>query len=73
MLGVLASVVASYYYLRIVKVMYFDEPAAEALDQPVFGVNRVVAFAAAVLVAVFSLAPQPLSVVAAAAAKGLFP
>jgi NADH-quinone oxidoreductase subunit N len=71
-LGVLASVVASYYYLRIVKVMYFDEPG-EALDQPVFGVNRVVAFAAAVLVAVFSLAPQPLSVVAAAAAKGLFP
>ncbi|HEX9325227.1 MAG TPA: NADH-quinone oxidoreductase subunit NuoN [Reyranella sp.] len=71
-LGVLASVVASYYYLRIVKVMYFDE-SAEALDQPVFGVNRVVAFAAAVIVAVFSLAPQPLSLVAAAAAKGLFP
>jgi NADH-quinone oxidoreductase subunit N len=71
-LGVLASVVASYYYVRIVKVMYFDEPA-EALDQPVFGVNRVVAFAAAVIVAVFSLAPQPLSLVAAAAAKGLFP
>ena len=71
-LGVLASVVASYYYLRIVKVMYFDEPA-EALDQPVFGVNRVVAFASAIIVAVFSLAPQPLSVVAAAAAKGLFP
>ena len=37
-LGVLASVVASYYYLRIVKVMYFDEPG-EALDQPVFGVT----------------------------------
>ncbi len=71
-LGVLASVVASYYYLRIVKVMYFDEPG-EALDQPVFGVNRVVAFAAAIIVAVFSLAPQPLSLVAAAAAKGLFP
>jgi NADH-quinone oxidoreductase subunit N len=71
-LGVLASVVASYYYLRIVKVMYFDDPA-EALDRPVFGVNRAVALAAAVLVAVFSLAPQPLSLVAAAAAKGLFP
>jgi NADH-quinone oxidoreductase subunit N len=71
-LGVLASVVASYYYMRIVKVMYFDEPA-EALDQPVFGVNRVVAFASAILVAAFSLAPQPLSLVAAAAAKGLFP
>ncbi len=71
-LGVLASVVASYYYLRIVKVMYFDEPA-EAFDRPVFGVNRAVAFAAAILVAVFSLAPQPLSLVAAVAAKGLFP
>ena len=71
-LGVLASVVASYYYLRIVKVMYFDEPA-EALDRPAFGVNRAVALAAAALVAVFSLAPQPLSLVAAAAAKGLFP
>ena len=26
-LGVLASVVGAYYYLRLVKVMYFDEPA----------------------------------------------
>src|SRR4029453_16102243 len=26
-LGVLASVVGAYYYLRIIKVMYFDEPA----------------------------------------------
>ena len=57
-LGVLASVVASYYYLRIVKVMYFDEPA-EAIDRPAFGVNRVVALVAAVLIA-------------EAAAKGLF-
>jgi NADH-quinone oxidoreductase subunit N len=71
-LGVLASVVASYYYVRVVKVMYFDE-AAEALDRPVFGINRVVAFASAVIVAIFSLAPQPLSLAAEAAAKGLFP
>jgi NADH-quinone oxidoreductase subunit N len=71
-LGVLASVVASYYYLRIVKVMYFDEPA-EAIDRPAFGVNRVVALVAAFLIAVFSLLPQPLSVIAEAAAKGLFP
>ena len=32
-IGVLASVVAAFYYLRIVKVMYFDEPA-EAFDRP---------------------------------------
>ena len=30
-IGVLASVVGAYYYLRIVKIMYFDEPA-EAFD-----------------------------------------
>ena len=70
-LGVLASVVASYYYLRIVKVMYFDEPT-EVLDRPAFGINRVVALVAAFLIAVFSLAPQPLSLIAEAAAKGLF-
>jgi NADH-quinone oxidoreductase subunit N len=71
-LGVLASVVASYYYLRIIKVMYFDE-STDGLDPAGFGINRVVAFVAALLVAVFSLAPQPLSLIAAAAAKGLFP
>ena len=71
-LGVLASVVASYYYMRIVKVMYFDE-STDTLDQPAFGVNRAVAFVSAVLVAVFSLLPQPLSAIAAAAAKGMFP
>jgi len=27
-IGVLTSVVGAYYYIRIVKVMYFDEPAA---------------------------------------------
>ena len=70
-LGVLASVVASYYYLRIVKVMYFDEPA-EPIDAPAFGVSRAVSFAAAILVTLFSFAPQPLSLIAEAAAKGLF-
>jgi NADH-quinone oxidoreductase subunit N len=71
-LGVLASVVASYYYLRIVKVMYFDE-SSEAIDHTAFSVNRVVAFASAVMIGLFSLLPQPLSAIAAAAAKGLFP
>ena len=32
-IGVLASVVAAFYYLRIVKMMYFDPPA-EVLQQP---------------------------------------
>ncbi len=33
-IGVLASVVGAFYYLRIVKLMYFDEPAG-AFDRPI--------------------------------------
>ena len=28
MIGVLASVVGAYYYLRIIKIMWFDEPVS---------------------------------------------
>jgi NADH-quinone oxidoreductase subunit N len=33
-IGVLASVVGAYYYLRIIKVMYFDEPAGAFEPMP---------------------------------------
>ena len=33
-IGVLASVVGAYYYLRIVKIMYFDEPAGGFAPMP---------------------------------------
>ncbi len=33
-IGVLTSVIAAFYYLRIVKIMYFDEPG-EAFDRPI--------------------------------------
>ncbi|HWE76857.1 MAG TPA: NADH-quinone oxidoreductase subunit NuoN [Stellaceae bacterium] len=48
-IGVLSSVVGAYYYLRIVKLMYFDEPAG-AFDRP-FGreVQMVVAVSALVV------------------------
>jgi NADH-quinone oxidoreductase subunit N len=37
--GILGTVIGAYYYLRIVKVMYFDEPAApyRRLREPVQG------------------------------------
>ena len=38
-IGVLTSVVGAYYYLRIVKVMYFDEPAG-AFDRPIAARNE---------------------------------
>ena len=33
-IGVLASVVGAYYYLLIVKIMYFDEPAGASIRCP---------------------------------------
>jgi NADH-quinone oxidoreductase subunit N len=46
--GVLFAVVGAYYYLRVIKVMYFDEPVEPAMsardDRPlriVFGVNAL--------------------------------
>ena len=46
-IGVLASVVGAYYYLRIVKIMYFDEPQPGFEPMPyelkvVLGVDRPV-------------------------------
>ena len=70
MIGVLASVVGAYYYLRIVKLMYFDEPAQAFVPMPVmlkavFGISGVLNVA-------FVLYPAPLVATAAAAAKSLF-
>jgi len=57
-LGVIASVIGAYYYLRIVKLMYFDEPA-EAFD-PMDGEVKLVAYAAGAFVLLFVLYASPL-------------
>jgi NADH-quinone oxidoreductase subunit N len=69
-IGVLTSVVGAYYYLRIVKLIYFDEPkpAFEASDLGV----RSVLLVSALFVVALSLLPSPLFDSAAAAAKSLF-
>ena len=33
--GVAFAVIGAYYYLRVIKVMFFDEPAGNAKAQPV--------------------------------------
>ncbi len=67
--GVLSSVVASFYYLRIVKVMFFDEPAG-ALDPRPASVTFVMA-ASGVFAALFFLYPAPLVAAAQAAVAAL--
>ncbi|CAM5768401.1 NADH-quinone oxidoreductase subunit NuoN [Bosea minatitlanensis] len=68
--GVLTSVVGAYYYLRIVKLIYFDEPKP-AFEHGDLGV-RTVLFVSALFVLALSLVPAPLFNSAAAAAKSLF-
>jgi NADH-quinone oxidoreductase subunit N len=69
-LGVVASVVGAFYYIRIVKVLYFDEPAADldgaAIEQ------KVVFAVASIFVLVFFFAGNGLTAAATAAAKSLF-
>ena len=69
-IGVLASVVGAYYYLAIVKIMYFDEPARGF--QPMPGSLRLVLGVAGLFNMLFFAYPAPLVGAAAAAAKSLF-
>jgi NADH-quinone oxidoreductase subunit N len=68
--GVLASVVGAFYYLTIIKVMYFDEPLS-ALD-PMRMELRTVLAVAGLFNIFFFVYPGPLVSVATSAARSLF-
>jgi NADH-quinone oxidoreductase subunit N len=69
-IGVLTSVVGAYYYLMIVKTMYFDQPAQSFDSMP--GLLRLVLAVAGVINLLFFAWPAPLLSAASAAAKSLF-
>jgi NADH-quinone oxidoreductase subunit N len=70
-IGVLTSVIGAFYYLRIVKLMYFD-----AADQPAFDPHGAslsfVAVTTGLFTSFFFIFPAPFVGAAAAAAKVLF-
>ena len=68
--GVLTSVVGAYYYLLIVKVMYFDEPLPQV--DPMRIELRTVLAVAGLFNIFFFVYPGPLVSVASSAAKSLF-
>jgi NADH-quinone oxidoreductase subunit N len=70
-IGVLASVVGAFYYLRIIKLMYFDE-AEEPLGRPMGMDLGLVMGVTAILVSVFVIVPGWLLQGASAAAQSLF-
>ena len=71
-LGVLASAIGAYYYLRIVKIMYFDEPAP-AFDRGMGLRLGGIAAGASLFNLVFIVIASPLVAAAALAAKALVP
>ena len=70
-IGMLASTVAAFYYLRVVKIMYFDEPA-RPFDRVNWEVTAVMAVMGLIVV-LFAIFPGPFVAASAqAAAKSLF-
>ena len=69
-IGVIASVVGGYYYLAIVKTMYFDEPAKPFEPMP-YELKAVLAVTG-LFNLLFFVYPSPLIEAANAAAKSLF-
>jgi NADH-quinone oxidoreductase subunit N len=70
-LGVLSSVVAAFYYIRIVQIVYFEE-AGKPLDKSSSPELSFVITASGLFVAFFFVYPTPVLSAAAAAAASLF-
>lgn len=69
--GVITSVIAAYYYLRIIKVMFFDE-AVEPLDNQMAFAKRAVIALSVAFVLFFILKPNMLVETAKHTASALF-
>ncbi len=69
-IGLVASVVAAYYYLRVIKVMFFDEATGEFL--PMSGEMKIVLGLSSAVVGLFFIMPEPIMNAAANAASVLF-
>ncbi|MEO9613040.1 MAG: NADH-quinone oxidoreductase subunit NuoN [Nitratireductor sp.] len=69
-IGVLASVVGAYYYLRIIKIMWFDEPVGAFV--PMAGELRLVLGLSGAFVLFYVLIGGPIGTMAEAAAKTFF-
>jgi NADH-quinone oxidoreductase subunit N len=69
-MGVLASVVGAFYYLRIVKLMWFDEPVAAFA--PMAGELRLVSWLSGAFILLYIFFAGPVGVMAVTAAKTFF-
>ena len=58
-IGVIASVISAFYYLRIVKIMYFDEPKEEFDGSSIKSLNLLY-YPSSILIIIFFIYPSPL-------------
>lgn len=70
-IGVVTSVVAAYYYLRIIKTMFFDEPV-EKFDGAIEISRKIVIGLSILFVMVFIFNPSPLIEISRSAISALF-
>jgi NADH-quinone oxidoreductase subunit N len=68
-IGIITSVISAFYYLRVIKVMYFDK-GQPRFDKTSAGAGFVMAVGAFAIM-FFVIIPGPLMAVAGAAAKAL--
>lgn len=68
-IGIITAVFSAFYYLRVIKVMYFDK-GEPAFDKTSFGAGFVMTVSAVVAI-VFVIVPGPLMTIAGEAAKAL--
>jgi NADH-quinone oxidoreductase subunit N len=69
--GLLTSVIGAFYYLRIVKVMYFDEPV-DAMDRPIGREMGAILAGTGIVTLFFFLWPSGIVAGAGTAAAALF-
>lgn len=70
-LGVMSSVIAAYYYLRIIKTMFFDEPV-DKFDSEIEFPRQLVIGISIVITLIFIFKPSPLVEVSQSAVTSLF-
>ncbi len=71
-INVLASVIGAFYYLRIIQIMYFDEPK-RAFDHDTGHGTAVIMWGSAAISILYFVVPGPLLAIAGTAAHTLFP
>ncbi len=71
--GIAASVIGAFYYLKVVKVMYFDEPAGRVVGHSDWAHKALIALSALVISPLGYLLTKWLGAMAANASAALYP